>query len=84
MATSPSIAPVHPLSDIFSGTLPAAVQREPVLLTVRQVAGELRVCTATIYRLIASGKLKALRIGGSFIRVHARDLAQITHPARSK
>jgi excisionase family DNA binding protein len=35
-------------------------------LTVREVAGTLRVSNMTVYRLINSGELPAVRIGKSF------------------
>lgn len=37
-----------------------------VLLTVAEVADELRVSSMTVYRLIRSGELRAARIGKSF------------------
>lgn len=36
------------------------------LLTVAEVATELRVSTMTVYRLIKAGELPALRIGKSY------------------
>jgi excisionase family DNA binding protein len=62
VAPSPAIAPVHPIPEIFSGTLPAS----QALLTVREVAERLRVCTATVYRLIERRTLPALRVAGTF------------------
>jgi excisionase family DNA binding protein len=35
------------------------------LLTVREVADRLRVCTATVYRLCASGRLWHLRVSNA-------------------
>ena len=54
------------------------------LLTVAEVAATLRLSTMTVYRLIDSGELRALRIGRSF-RIpspHLRDyLDTIGHDA---
>ncbi len=44
-----------------------------VLLTVREVADSMRVSTMTVYRLIRSGALPAIRVGKHF-RIRARDL----------
>jgi excisionase family DNA binding protein len=41
---------------------PARVQ----YLTVAEVAGTLRVSTMTVYRLIKSGELRAVRVGRSY------------------
>jgi len=43
------------------------------LLTVAEVADELRVSTMTVYRLIQREELPALRIGRSY-RIDKRDL----------
>ncbi len=55
------------------------------LLTVAEVAAQLRVSTMTIYRLIRSGELPAVRVGRNY-RVRAAELdaylqAQIVDPA---
>jgi excisionase family DNA binding protein len=55
------------------------------LLTVAEVAAQLRVSTMTIYRLIRSGELPAVRVGRNY-RVRAGDLeayleAQVVDPA---
>jgi excisionase family DNA binding protein len=44
------------------------------LLSVREVAQELGVCTATVYRLCAEGQLAHVRILNA-VRVAPRDLA---------
>lgn len=43
------------------------------LLTAAEVADELRVSTMTIYRLIRSGELPAVRVGRNY-RVRSSDL----------
>lgn len=43
------------------------------LLTAAEVAGRLRVSTMTVYRLIRSGELPAVRVGRNY-RVQAEDL----------
>jgi excisionase family DNA binding protein len=46
----------------------------PALLTVADVARELRVCTATVYKLCAAGELAHVRVSNA-IRVAPADLA---------
>ena len=48
---------------------------QPELLTVREVADAIRVSTMTVYRLIRSSALPAIRVGKHF-RIRARDLEQ--------
>ena len=43
------------------------------LMTVAEVAAALRVSTMTVYRLIKSGELAALRVGKNY-RIRADDL----------
>lgn len=55
------------------------------LLTAAEVADQLRVSTMTIYRLIRSGELPAVRVGRNY-RVPVADLerylaAQVVDPA---
>lgn len=55
------------------------------LLTAAEVADQLRVSTMTIYRLIRSGELPAVRVGRNY-RVRSSDLdhyldAQVVDPA---
>ena len=55
------------------------------LLTAAEVAEQLRVSTMTIYRLIRSGELPAVRVGRNY-RVHVEELAaylegQVVDPA---
>jgi excisionase family DNA binding protein len=45
------------------------------LLTVREVAGSMRVSTMTVYRLIRAGDLPAIRVGKHF-RIRTLDLEQ--------
>jgi excisionase family DNA binding protein len=45
------------------------------LLTVREVADRLRVCAATVYRLIEKGSLPCVRVGGSMLRIRSSALA---------
>ncbi len=50
-------------------------ERQHALLTVREVADAMRVSTMTVYRLIRSGALPAIRVGKHF-RIRATDLDQ--------
>ena len=45
------------------------------LLTVREVADDVRVSTMTVYRLIKSGALPAIRVGKHF-RIRTSDLEE--------
>jgi excisionase family DNA binding protein len=47
----------------------------PRFLTVREVAERLRVCRATVYRMIDEGRLAAVRVSSGAIRIRAVDLA---------
>ena len=42
-------------------------------VTVAEVAGQLRVSNMTVYRLVQSGQLPAVRIGRSY-RIHEEDV----------
>lgn len=58
---------------------------EQTLLTAAEVADALRVSTMTVYRLIRSGDLPAVRVGRNY-RVRAHDLdayltGQVVDPA---
>jgi excisionase family DNA binding protein len=44
------------------------------LLTVRQVAEELQIGKTTTFRLLASGAIPSIRIGGKLLRVRRADL----------
>lgn len=52
--------------------MPQKYVGEP-LLTVKEVAGVMRVSAMTVYRLINSGQLPALRVGKNF-RIRESDL----------
>ena len=47
--------------------------QRPRYLTVAEVAEDMRVSTMTVYRLIKSGELAAVRVGKSY-RIRATDL----------
>jgi excisionase family DNA binding protein len=49
------------------------VTEQHTLLTVREVAESMRVSTMTVYRLIRSGALPAIRVGTHF-RIRVTDL----------
>jgi excisionase family DNA binding protein len=51
------------------------VNEQHALLTVREVAGSMRVSTMTVYRLIRAGELPAIRVGKHF-RIRTIDLDQ--------
>lgn len=59
----------------MSGVRNGADSGAPRLLTVAEVADVLRVSTMTVYRLIKSGELAAIRVGKSY-RI-ADDVLQI-------
>ncbi len=51
-------------------------QRMETWLTVREVAGLLKVSTATVYRLVAEGRLRHVRVSNA-IRVPAQEIQAI-------
>jgi excisionase family DNA binding protein len=58
-------------------------ERVPSLLTVREVAAQLRACTATVYRLCDEGQLRHIRMLNA-IRVDPIDLAAFIDARRSR
>ncbi len=46
------------------------------LLTIPDVARQLRICQQTAYRLCWSGDLKSVKIAPKVLRVHPLDLAR--------
>ena len=44
----------------------AQKEAKPPYLTVAEVAGQLRVSNMTVYRLVQSGELAAVRVGRSY------------------
>ena len=51
------------------------VRKEPVLLTLKETAVVLRVGRSKLYELMAAGKLRSVKIGGSR-RIPATALAE--------
>ena len=73
--------PVAPLRQVFAApllqgrrALAVVGGADEVLLSVRDVAARLGVCTATVYRLAAEGQLAHVRVLNA-IRVAPADLA---------
>ena len=56
----------------FSAQNPESV---PQFLTVREVAERLRVCRATVYRMVDEGRLPAVRVSSGAVRIRAEALA---------
>ena len=54
---------------------PLMVRKEPVLLTLRETAVALRLSRSKLYELMAAGKLRSVKIGGSR-RIPATALAE--------
>ena len=55
------------------------------LLTIQEVAGKLRISERTIFRYLASGKLKAIKISkGHIVRIAEKDLIQFLKKHRAK
>lgn len=50
-------------------------QNNFILLKIEAVANQLQVSTATVWRLIKNGKLRAVKIGKS-VRIHPADLEE--------
>ena len=59
----------------------AGGQGASVLLTVRDVAAQLGVCTATVYRLVGEGQLPHVRVLNA-IRIAPGDLAAFVEARR--
>ncbi|HWH31486.1 MAG TPA: helix-turn-helix domain-containing protein [Egibacteraceae bacterium] len=55
---------------------------DDILLTVAEVAQHMRVSNMTVYRLIKSGQLPALRVGKNF-RIRGRDLSAYLEASRT-
>jgi excisionase family DNA binding protein len=68
---------------VLQGSRPLGVVRggREALLTARDVAHQLRVCAATVYRLVAEGQLAHVRVLNA-IRVAARDLEAFVEARR--
>jgi excisionase family DNA binding protein len=59
------------------------MQETQQLLTVREIAHRLGVSRHTVYRALASGQLRGVRLGGrpsAPIRIHAADLERYLRP----
>ena len=56
---------------------------DDVLLTVAEVAQHMRVSNMTVYRLIKSGQMPALRVGKNF-RIRTRDLAAYLEASQTR
>jgi excisionase family DNA binding protein len=54
---------------------PLMVPKEPILLTLKETAAALRLGRSKLYELMAAGKLRSVRIGGSR-RIPATALAE--------
>lgn len=50
------------------------MEEKPEFYTVEQVAKILQITPETIRRYVRNGKLKAIKLGGKFIRVGKKDL----------
>lgn len=56
-----------------------------VMLTVKDVANRLRISQTTVYRMIQSGDLKAIRIGAGFrFRIEEEALQQFIDRNRTE
>lgn len=53
------------------------------LVTVAEVAAHMRVSNMTVYRLIKSGQLPALRVGKNF-RIRGRDLVAYLEASQTR
>ena len=53
----------------------------PVLLTVHEVAEQLRVSSAAVYGLIRRGRLRAIHVTPKSVRIREEDLERFVDPA---
>jgi excisionase family DNA binding protein len=51
-------------------------------VTVREVAERLRVCRATVYRMIEDGRLPVVRVSSGTVRVLAENLLAVLAASR--
>ncbi|MBI2170339.1 MAG: helix-turn-helix domain-containing protein [Actinobacteria bacterium] len=65
--------PVPSVTAEYERGLPVSKLSESRFLTVQEVADLMRVSSMTVYRLIKSGDLRAVRVGRSF-RVRQEDI----------
>jgi len=84
------VPPLAPLRQVFAAPLLQGSRRAlavvgggagEALLSVRDVAARLGVCTATVYRLAGEGRLAHVRVLNA-IRVAPRDLAAFVEAQR--
>ena len=68
-----------PAGDNTTEIHPADSAHSVGLMTVAEVAREMRVTPRTVQRWITSGSLKAARIGGT-VRLHRSDLLEAVTP----
>lgn len=59
-----------------------AIDSSQRLLTVAEVAERLKVHQITVRRYIASGRLRAVRLGGTAVRVREEELERLLAPVR--
>lgn len=57
---------------------------DPQFYTPEQVAKILQVKTETVRRYVRSGELKAIKLGGKFIRIDNKDLEAFINEMRVK
>jgi excisionase family DNA binding protein len=48
------------------------------LLTVKELAGVLSLRPDTVYRMVADGRIRALRIAGHAVRITPEEVARLT------
>ncbi|OGK37639.1 hypothetical protein A3F03_03780 [Candidatus Roizmanbacteria bacterium RIFCSPHIGHO2_12_FULL_41_11] len=65
-------------------TTPPTRQADQRFYTTAEVAGLLQVDPETVRRYVRSGQLKAVRLGGKFIRIDKNDLNQFIDQLKSK
>jgi len=67
-----------------SQPLQAAPAPGPLVLTARQTAAALQICTKTLWALTRDGKLPVVRIGGRAIRYDLGDIRRFIESSKTK
>lgn len=58
--------------------LPQQVERRPLLLTIAEACGELRVCRVTLYKLLHQQRLKSVKLGSRRM-ISSASLVRLAH-----
>ena len=60
------------------------IKNGSMVLTIPEVAKELRISRRSVYRIISEGKLRAIKIKPDILRVAVRDLIEFQKKSKTK